>query len=84
MSELRQLADYVVIDTPPLLLSGDAFPLAQLADAVVIACREGSTSRDEARQVHDTLASLSVPMFGVVLTESTAAERRGYGYAYAE
>lgn len=84
VAELRQLADYVVIDTPPLLLSGDAFPLAQLADAVVIACREGSTSREEARQVHDTLASLSVPMFGVVLTESTAAERRGYGYAYAE
>jgi Mrp family chromosome partitioning ATPase len=84
VTELRQLADYVVIDTPPLLLSGDAFPLAQLADAVVIACREGSTSREEARQVHDTLSSLSVPMFGVVLTESTTAERRGYGYAYAE
>ncbi|MDQ6914818.1 MAG: Wzz/FepE/Etk N-terminal domain-containing protein, partial [Actinomycetota bacterium] len=84
IAELRQLADYVVIDTPPLLLSGDAFPLAQLADAVVIACREGSTSREEARSVHDTLASLSVPMFGVVLTESSAADRRGYGYAYAE
>jgi receptor protein-tyrosine kinase len=84
VGELRERADYVVIDTPPLLISGDAFPLAQMSDAVVVACRAGATSREEARSVHDTLVSLGVPMFGIVLTETTAADRRGYGYAYAE
>ena len=80
VSRLRELADYVVIDTPPLLLSGDAFPLVQLADAVLVVCRERATMQEEARRVRETLRSLGVRNYSVVLCESAAAERRPYGY----
>jgi capsular polysaccharide biosynthesis protein len=78
---LRTLADYVVVDTPPLLLSGDAYPLIQLADAVVVVCRRGATRQHEAVQAREILRSLGVGEYSVVLTESDEADRDYYGYA---
>jgi Mrp family chromosome partitioning ATPase len=82
VEQLRARADYVIFDTPPLLLSGDAFPLAQLADTVILACREGTTSREEAQALRRTLTSLDVTDYQIVMTESSVGERRGYGYEY--
>lgn len=84
MASLRDGADYVVVDTPPILLSGDAFPLVQLADMVLVVCREGTTSRDEANALRKTLQGLGVRQFSVVLTESGEAQHRAYGYEYAD
>lgn len=80
VQRLRAMADYVVIDTPPLLLSGDAYPLIQLADVVVVACRRGATRHHEAHRARDILHSLGVRDFSVVFTESDVAERDYYGY----
>jgi receptor protein-tyrosine kinase len=77
---LRALANYVVVDTPPLLLSGDAYPLIQLADAVVVVCRCGATRQHEAAQAREILRSLGVREYSVVLTESDEADRDYYGY----
>jgi Mrp family chromosome partitioning ATPase/capsular polysaccharide biosynthesis protein len=82
VDRLKEQADYVIIDTPPILVSGDAFPLAQVADMVIVVCREGVTSREDARSVRRTLSSLGVNSFSVVLTESKAAGLRTYGYEY--
>jgi Mrp family chromosome partitioning ATPase len=82
VEQLKERADYVIVDTPPILVSGDAFPLAQVADMVIVVCREGATSREDARSVRRTLASLGVNNFSVVLTESKAAGLRTYGYGY--
>ena len=79
VAALREAADYVVIDTPPLLRAGDAFGLVQLADAVVVVCRERSTSQDDARETREILGSLGVSEFSVVLSESSSAKSR-YGY----
>lgn len=85
LGQLRGRADWVVVDTPPVLLSGDAFPLLQLADHVIVVCREGRTTRDEAHAVRDRMASLDVKSYSIVVTESTQATHRPYGYsAYRE
>jgi capsular polysaccharide biosynthesis protein/MinD-like ATPase involved in chromosome partitioning or flagellar assembly len=80
VDRLRALADYVVVDTPPLLLSGDAYPLIQRADAVVVACRRGATRHSEALRARDILQSLGVRDFSVVFTESDLTGRDYYGY----
>jgi Mrp family chromosome partitioning ATPase len=77
---LRSLCDYIVVDTPPLLLSGDAYPLLQLADTVVVVVRRGSTRQHEAGRAKEVLHSLGVREYSVVLTEADAAERDYYGY----
>jgi succinoglycan biosynthesis transport protein ExoP len=80
VAQLRELADYVIFDSAPLLLTPDAFPLAQLADRVIVVAREDATSRDDAQTARETLGSLRVRDFTVVLTEASEAERRPYGY----
>jgi capsular exopolysaccharide synthesis family protein len=80
MAQLRERADYVIVDSAPLLLAPDAYPLAQVADRVLIVAREDSTSREDAESARETLESLRVRDFTVILTEATEAERRPYGY----
>jgi receptor protein-tyrosine kinase len=80
VASLRELGDYVIVDTPPVLLSGDAFPLLQLADHVVVVCREDHTSRDEAKAVRARLESLGITRYSLVLTDSSEAQQRAYGY----
>jgi Mrp family chromosome partitioning ATPase len=78
---LRALSDYVVIDTPPLLLSADAYPLIQLADVVVIACRMGATRHHEAARAKATLRSLGAENCLLVLTEAdSSSDGEYYGY----
>lgn len=80
IESLREVTDYVVIDSAPLLLVPDAYPLAQLVDRVLVVAREGSTKRDEADRVREKLISLGVGNFSVVLTESSEAVNRTYEY----
>jgi succinoglycan biosynthesis transport protein ExoP len=81
VSRLRALADYAVVDTPPLLLAGDAYPLIQLADAVVIVCREGATRQHEAHRAREILRSLGVHEISIVISDSASVERDYYGYS---
>lgn len=83
VSELREVGDYVVVDTPPVLLSGDAFPLLQVADRVIVVCREGHTTREEAQAVRARLNSLGVRDVAIVITNSSEAHHHSYGYSYA-
>jgi capsular exopolysaccharide synthesis family protein len=79
----RSAYDLVVIDTPPLVLLPDAFPLIRRADGVVIVSRLGHNRSDVASRLRDTLASVDAPVVGVVAN----GYKRGrgsasYGYAY--
>jgi capsular exopolysaccharide synthesis family protein len=79
----RSIYDLVVIDTPPLVLLPDAFPLIRRADGVVIVSRLGHNRSDVASRLRETLASVDAPVVGVVAN----GYRRGhgdssYGYAY--
>jgi capsular polysaccharide biosynthesis protein/Mrp family chromosome partitioning ATPase len=68
VDELREHAQYIVIDTPPLLVFGDAFPLLRLADSVVVVAPDGQVTHGVAVSVRSTLESLGVRRFSVVLT----------------
>lgn len=83
ISHLRERSDYVVIDTPPLLLSGDAYPLLQLADAVIVVTRERASSHEDARRTRKILRSLGVQEFSLVVSESASVTGEDY-YASAD
>jgi Mrp family chromosome partitioning ATPase/capsular polysaccharide biosynthesis protein len=81
LSGLRQLAEWVVVDTPPVLLSGDSFPFLQQADHVIVVSRDGQTTQDEAHAVRARMATLGVEEYHVVVTDSAEAGHRSYGYS---
>jgi Mrp family chromosome partitioning ATPase len=76
---LRERADYVVLEAPPLL-TADAFALALRSDNVLVVARYGRTTRDQAESVRQTLDGLKIERFGVVLTEAPADEPSGSSY----
>jgi receptor protein-tyrosine kinase len=65
-------ADYVIFDSPPLLSSGDAFPFALQSNAVILAARDGRTTRVDAEAVRRTLKGLGAQRVSVVLTGTPA------------
>jgi signal peptidase I len=74
----RMLADFVVLDAPPLSVH-DASELVWMVDAVVVACRSGSTTIKAAEHVQEVLKLLGAPPGGVVLFDGEAAGADGEG-----
>jgi capsular exopolysaccharide synthesis family protein len=75
----RQLFDYIVIDTPPLLVANDATELAGVADAVIMVAKADRTSRDASRRATEVLRRVDAPLLGVVIS-SAHDTPTAYGY----
>lgn len=81
IGQLRGLGEFVIVDTPPMLLVGDAFPLVRAVDNIVAVVREGHTTRRSAEALRATLDALGGRNVSVVLTyASSAVEHGSYGY----
>jgi succinoglycan biosynthesis transport protein ExoP len=63
----RAECDILILDTPAILLSGDAAPLVQRADGVLLVTRVGKTSIDAADRVSETLERIGAPVIGFTL-----------------
>jgi non-specific protein-tyrosine kinase len=66
--EAEGLADYVIIDSPPLTEVVDALPLAQHVDAVIIVARAGTSRLNRLRELGEMLAQAGVTPAGIVMT----------------
>lgn len=66
LAGLSELADVVLIDSPPCALYSDAYVLAPLTDGVLYVVRSGSHDRDLHRRVHRRLERAKARMLGVV------------------
>ncbi|WP_442507038.1 polysaccharide biosynthesis tyrosine autokinase [Novipirellula sp. SH528] len=81
---LRETYDYVILDTPPLLVVTDPSITAGLADGVVLALRVRRKSKPNAKESVNILRSVGANVFGVVINnsdESSASDGyRGYSY----
>ena len=64
----RQVADVVIVETPPILAYHHAEALAHAVDVVLVVAECGVTRTDEARQVGTVLRTLGAPVLGVVFT----------------
>ena len=67
MADLRDAYDYVVLDTPSVLESGDANVAAQCADGVIVTALATKSRRAELRRSIDQLRPANI--LGVVLLE---------------
>jgi succinoglycan biosynthesis transport protein ExoP len=77
-------ADYVIIDTAPLLPVADGSEVAAMADATVVVHRAGKTTRDQAARCAEALAKVGERAVGVVLNMiSRSISRYDYEYSYA-
>lgn len=82
MRRLRDSADLVILDSPPILAVADTTAMASQVDGIVLVVDHGSSLRGLA-EVRDQLAFLGVPLLGYVYNRAPANGGRGYGrYGY--
>jgi capsular exopolysaccharide synthesis family protein len=82
LEELRSHFDFVLIDTPPVLLVSDPCAVAPRADGVILVVRLGKNNRPAAEQAGAMLASLGANVLGVMVNDSNQPSRYGYGHGY--
>jgi capsular exopolysaccharide synthesis family protein len=78
--QARELAEIVIIDTPPLLVANDAIELILAADAVVLVGRYGRTTGKSAQKAAELLQRLHVQFVGVAMIGPTSFNRALGGY----
>ncbi|HWB69310.1 MAG TPA: AAA family ATPase [Solirubrobacterales bacterium] len=78
--DARQMADYVVIDSPPLNEVVDALPLARYADDVLIVVRLGATRLQKLAQLGELLAENGIRPTGFVVVGTPKPSRSEYHY----
>ena len=76
----RELYDYVIIDTPPVLVVPDARIIAQQADAVVFVVKWDSTTKTQVRESLTMFERVNCPVSGLVLNNISARGMKRYGY----
>jgi non-specific protein-tyrosine kinase len=79
LASLRGSAEYVLIDTPPIIAVTDAAVLAPRVDGVLLVVNAGKTRRDLAVKARDMLKQVNAPILGVVLNNATI-DKSAYQY----
>lgn len=67
LARLRTLADYILVDAPPVLAVTDAALWASQVDGVILLVHAGSTRRDAAQRARTVLEGVQAKVLGAVL-----------------
>lgn len=80
INKASDMADIVLIDTPPALAVTDCAVVAPQVDGVMLVAKAGHTTREVAKQVKERLAGVDARLLGVVL--NNIVRGKGYGHYY--
>jgi Mrp family chromosome partitioning ATPase/capsular polysaccharide biosynthesis protein len=85
LGELRERADIVLVDAPPVLHVGDAMTLSTKVDGVIVVTRMNVVRRNMLAELGRQLAHTPAAKLGFVLTAAGQEDGGfglGYGYSY--
>jgi capsular exopolysaccharide synthesis family protein len=82
LAQLTDLCDLVLIDTAPLLVVSDAFPLLDQVAGIVGVARLDQTNRDAIGRAIEVSVKAGGRVLGMVATGGKPGESYGYGYGY--
>jgi capsular exopolysaccharide synthesis family protein len=82
LAQLTDLCDLVLIDTAPLLVVSDAFPLLDQVAGIVGVARLDQTNRDAIERAIEVSVKAGGRVLGMVATGGKPGESYGYGYGY--
>lgn len=86
MDTMRNMYDYVFVDTPPVIPVTDAMIMSRYIDGVVLVISHGKTQIDMAKSAVDQLQSVKANILGVTLNRIPVTDSKAYYnyYYYAE
>jgi polysaccharide biosynthesis transport protein len=77
LARARELADVVVIDSPPLATTPAALALAGYADEILVVARAGHTRPDELEALGDVVSGRGLSVAGMALVGATSSPEGG-------
>ena len=80
LQTLQEMADVVIVDTPPVLPVADAMVLAAQATGVILVIDAKRTRAREARMAHESLRQAGAHVLGVVLNRAPISSSTYYAY----
>ena len=82
LGEAEEKYDFVVVDTPPVLVVSDSIPLMSAVSGVLAVSGLGVSTRSSAADLAEQLERLGAPTLGLVanFAEHTGRAYEGYGY----
>jgi len=89
IQEAREVYDWVLVDTPPILFVSDAGILSTMCDSVVVVVRAGNSTRSLLTRTTEQLRNLNAKVLGTVLN-NVVISRMGryyssyYSYGYSQ
>ena len=78
IAALKNRADYVLFDSPPVLAATDAALLGIKLDGVLLTVRAGETRRDHTAQARQALERIHIRVVGAVLTDAPRENQFAY------
>lgn len=83
LEEMKQMADYVILDTPPSAVVSDASVIAKNVDACMYVVRQDHAKLDSLQEGMEMLAGTGAAVIGTVLNGiESSVFSGGYGYGY--
>lgn len=79
IQSLRNKADLVYVDCPPMLVAGDALAISRYCDAIVVVTRLSRAKRSSLHHLAQVLAGTPARVAGLVITD----DKRSSGKTYA-
>jgi non-specific protein-tyrosine kinase len=83
LASMAEVADLVVIDSPPVLAVSDPLVLSSVADGVILVASVGNSDRNQIAKALSQLRQVDSPLIGAVLNRFKGdSSTYGYGYGY--
>ena len=83
IEQARGMADYVIVDTPPLGEVSDALMLARVVDDILVVMRPGNTNRGHLAVTRELLERIGLTPEGCIIIGISERPGRGYrAYGY--
>jgi capsular exopolysaccharide synthesis family protein len=79
---LKQKYDYIILDTPPIIMVTDAQILTRYSDGCLLVVSSGEADKNAAAKAKELLEKVDAKVLGVVLNKIDAQRKGHYGYYY--
>jgi len=81
IKKLSEMVDFVVIDTPPMLVGTDAMVLGHEADGVILVVQLGKTIGEVLERAKQMIENMGVKLIGAIINNIKGSHMYGY-YKY--
>ena len=80
--KVKQFADFVLVDSPPVLAASDAMALAPMVDGVILMAGYTRADREGGRRSSELLRKVNARILGLVINNIAPSTRYGYYHYY--